>query len=349
MNHFKSIHDHELLDFGRKRQTKGEPFHLQTRFGESIVNGKYSQKLRTGQVPFAYFTPSIRDQILTVQRLPQAVLKITSFAKTKTGALRHLNYIARQGELTPEMPDGQKLHSDFDRRSLIDEWEALFFDESYNKQGKLISRNTLNLTLSSPTGSNRDAVLEAARDFLQKEFGEKHAYVFVRHNDTKNPHVHVMIAMRSFEGRKLDPRKHYLQKIRKEWAQALREKGIMVEASRRFERGLSGKSKNSKLVQARSKRHLIPDCDKHLAELIKQLQSGQLKPDQMIQAKVKGRKEVIRSRYETTAQFLESELKKIDDPNKIESYQKAIKSLREFSKGIFPRKREAENELSSSF
>ena len=100
--------------------------------------------------------------------------------------------------------------------------------------------------------------------------------------------------MRSIKGKKLDPRKKYLNHLRNFFAEKCRDNGIMVEASKRCERGLGGTSRKSAMVQMYNQRGAIPKSDFKLRD---RLENEGLTT---IEAQKK-RNENIRENYFTTA------------------------------------------------
>lgn len=104
------------------------------------------------------------------------------------------------------------------------------------------SRDTMHVCLSMRCDmSDADKVKDAAREFAKQTFSN-HEYVFVLHKDTDNPHVHLSVKMRGFNGRKLHVGMGDPQLWREHFAENLRKRGIDVEATSRFERGVTKKS-----------------------------------------------------------------------------------------------------------
>nr|WP_241390904.1 relaxase/mobilization nuclease domain-containing protein [Serratia proteamaculans] len=55
------------------------------------------------------------------------------------------------------------------------------------------TRDTTNVVLSMPKGTEAKAVKESARAFAKNNFGENYQYVFALHEDVDHPHVHISI------------------------------------------------------------------------------------------------------------------------------------------------------------
>ena len=191
---------------------------------------------------------------LASQNLPQAVLKISSYSHGKTKASAHLKYINRQGNLDVEDPGGNKITDPMELKELMDEW-AMDFDKRKN------SRDTVNIVLSAPKDSELGAVESSVRDFAQKTFGQTNDYLFAIHNDTDHPHGHLMVKMRGYDGSKLDPQKEDLRQWREQFAESLRDHGVMVDASPRLFRGVGRKGTKQNVHHIRE-RGETPKVDK---------------------------------------------------------------------------------------
>jgi len=101
----------------------------------------------------------------------------------------------------------------------VNEWAADFGENA-------CSRDTVHIVLSTPKGSDPDQVRDTVREFLAKELQSHHPYVFALHDDTDKPQVHVAVKMKGESGKKLDPRKANLDRMRKRFAEICRSKGI---------------------------------------------------------------------------------------------------------------------------
>lgn len=168
------------------------------------------------------------------KKYPQAVMKVISFAHDAKSVMDTLSYISREGDLELEDPMGFKLDAE-ETKERLEEW-AQDFDT-----WKKVSRESMHLTLSSPAGSDPDAVLEATRLFAREVF-PNHDYLLVRHDDTDHPHCHVVVKTRGWDLSKLNPGRKDLRDWREEYAHCLRDQGVNVEASSRLKRGLFGRS-----------------------------------------------------------------------------------------------------------
>ena len=167
-----------------------------------------------------------------VRKRPEVMVKITGFGKHKTGIKGHLSYISRNGELAVESSDGRLLKGMKELEALATKWSI------GSSRTRMNQRDTVNLVLSMPAGTNRDAVLKAAAQFADKTFRGKHDYVYVDHRDEKHAHVHLTVCMRGHDRRRLNPRKADLQQWREGFAEALRAQGVEASATPRRARGV---------------------------------------------------------------------------------------------------------------
>lgn len=172
---------------------------------------------------------------------PEVMVKIPTRGSSKSGlkaAASHLDYISRNGKLTLENQDGEKITGKADIKNLVlDQWGKLgIAPETKYKE-------TLNVVLSMPPETDPLAVKNAARDFAKEVF-KGHQYVFVEHTDEKHPHVHICVTMRDELGKKMNPRKNDLFQWRVKFAEKMREHGVDCAATKRQHRGVIQKGEN---------------------------------------------------------------------------------------------------------
>lgn len=182
-----------------------------------------------------------------IRKKPEVMVKISGFGKHRIGIQGNLDYISRNGELALETADGQLLEGKEEIKALAVAWA----NDSSRK--RLKQRDTMNLIVSMPAGTNRESVLNAAREFAAKTFKANHDYVFVDHRDEKHSHVHVTVRMRGHDGTRLNPRKADLQQWRDNFAESLKGQGIEAAASPRRARGIVLKPVKQAIQQMRER------------------------------------------------------------------------------------------------
>jgi len=180
--------------------------------------------------------------VRTLRRTPEVMVKVSGGAKSSAGALAHLKYIDRRGELELETDEGVKLKGRDSERSVVEDWEldvlaarsrSPYRGTAGRKPYKLLH----NIVLSMPAGTSPERLLAASRNFAREEFALKHRYLMVLHTDQQHPHVHLVVKAVSEEGRRLNIRKATLRGWRRDFATQLRAQGIAANATERAVRG----------------------------------------------------------------------------------------------------------------
>lgn len=167
------------------------------------------------------------------RKAPQVMVKISGAGKGAAKLRAHFDYISRNGKLTIETDDGQLVEGKSAVRDLADEWKYGLY--GIPEDGH--RRESLNIVLSMPPGTDRDAVRLAASDFARQQFGSSNPYAFVAHDDEKHPHVHLCVKVLGRDGTRLNPRKADLQMWREQFAESLRANGVDASATPRMARG----------------------------------------------------------------------------------------------------------------
>jgi hypothetical protein len=206
---------------------------------------------------------SISDRVRAAGQLPQAVLKVTSYGYGARGLRTALAYMSRDGELELQTDASEWLDGTPDQLAFAEDWSQTFDAKARNGRGKV--RDFMNVTASSPKGSDPDAVLRAAKDWAGRTFGTNHRYAYVRHDDTANPHVHFVVKLRGEDGKRLHMANGAAQAWRQSYAESLRAQGIEVDASPRWARGLGRKAEPQGAEHIR-RRGVVPGIDKWAAQ-----------------------------------------------------------------------------------
>lgn len=190
-----------------------------------------------------------------VERATEAMVKITGRVRDKAHLKSHFEYISRNCKVELENERGEVIAT---RERLLEEHKD--WSDDFGKP-RANERHTVNIVLSMPAGTEPEAVRRAARSFAKEKFGDTNQYVMaLQHpgNDpkSKQPHVHLTVKTRGYDGSRLDPKKADLQDWRETFAEKMREQGYNVEATPRRSRGVIEKGKR---FQIRS----IDDDKKH--------------------------------------------------------------------------------------
>lgn len=192
---------------------------------------------------------SLAEDLQTIARVtartPEVMVRISGKAKGGKHVEEHLRYITRNGELTAEDDSGRLVMG----RRMVKETAAAWMEGSgLNRRSN--SRDTVNIILSMPPGTDRDKLLDAARQFGREVFGAEHSYLLVRHDDTDHPHCHLTVRSLGLSGRRLNPRRDDLQAWRVAFAAACRQHGIAAEATPRRTRGVVRKPMKQAVLHA---------------------------------------------------------------------------------------------------
>lgn len=216
---------------------------------------------RVSRVRWPNDAARLREQLdRTVRRVPEVMVKITNKGGSRHGMAairRHLQYISRNGEVELEDQDGQIIVGRDALGDLAEQWR-------YGGRGipaESRHRETFNVLLSMPPGTDRQAVRDAARAFAKTLFAPNHPYVFAAHEDEAHPHVHLSVQARGRDGRRLNPRKADLQRWREVFAQQLREHGVDANATPRRTRGVTRHYPQQAVIHMRA-RGEIPEYDR---------------------------------------------------------------------------------------
>jgi len=178
----------------------------------------------------------------SVGRTPEAMVKVSGGATSCHGALAHLKYIERRGDLQIETDQGETVQGRAAERTLIADWDLdVVAAESRSpyrgKAGRKARKLVHNVVLSMPAGTPPAKLLAASREFAREEFALKHRYAMVLHTDQDHPHVHLVVKAVSEEGTRLNIRKATLRAWRRQFAARLRAHGVAANATERAVRG----------------------------------------------------------------------------------------------------------------
>jgi hypothetical protein len=174
------------------------------------------------------------------QRRPQAVLKITRYGHGGAKILAHIHYVQRHGKLALEDENGEQIEDPRALRRRVRLWTEQA-GATMAEPGTDVARKrrvTAHFILDAGKDADREALRKSVREFLAERFGKAgHEYLFARHDDTNQPHVHVVLNMMDGQGRRLHTSVAEVQRWREQFAEVARANGIEVDASRAWERG----------------------------------------------------------------------------------------------------------------
>ncbi|MBD3817789.1 MAG: hypothetical protein IE912_02585 [Brevundimonas diminuta] len=174
-----------------------------------------------------------------LRHAPEVMVKVTGSTRDGGHLMRHLDYISRNGKLTLEGPDGERLDGRAAVKVLAADWALEATLEPGGRKDRPLSRS---IVLSMPRGTDPVRLHHAARAFATEVFGDRFPYVFALHDEGGHPHVHLTVRALGSDEMRLNPRKADLEVWRQRFAQALRDRGVEAEASPRRARGVLHRS-----------------------------------------------------------------------------------------------------------
>ena len=201
---------------------------------------------RNGRGERIQLTPAQSRMVArTAARTPEVMVKVLSSGAASAKAVqRHIDYVARKGEVELHTDDGELLHGNGSAASLTEDWnldleEAGATNTLGSQKRKSPPRLAHKLMFSMPPGTRPEKVLSAVQNFCREEFALKHRYVMALHTDEPHPHVHVIVKSIGDDGRRLNIKKAHLKEWRLKFAAHLRELGVAANATPRLFRGQS--------------------------------------------------------------------------------------------------------------
>jgi hypothetical protein len=192
----------------------------------------------------------------TVGRTPEVVVKVLPKDSNNAGSIqKHIDYIARRGDLELEADDGSRMQGKGVGEELLEDWDLDLEthrreSEFAKTRGRAAPKLVHKLMFSMPPGTPPQGVLAAVRNFAREEFARKHRYTLVLHTDERHPHVHLVVKAVSERGIRLNVRKATLREWRREFARHLRDQGIAANATARAVRGESRTHKTDGIYRA---------------------------------------------------------------------------------------------------
>lgn len=240
------------------------------------------------------------------RRRPEVMVKVTGSARGFRSLKEHLAYITRNGKIVAEREGGELIAGAAHVREVAEEWWAEC-GRGRQVQATERARDTINLILSMPPGTDPHAVADAARVFAQKTFGGQYDYLLAHHNrgsDPKrpeNPHAHLTIKTRGHHGQRLNRHKGDLQNWREAFAVELRARKIEAEATPRRARGVVRKGQRQAIRHLDARRASRVTQWK-LQQAIKTVAAGKNEPDTALWAKAaQERQRKVRRAWNTLA------------------------------------------------
>ncbi len=173
-----------------------------------------------------------------LRKTPEVMVKITSNAKDMKALKRMVDYIARldsasanSGKEVLEIEDeqGNVFIGPDAREDALSTWQGIPKSDGSR-------REAFHIVFTMPEGTPPHPVREAVKELAEVEF-QRFQYLFTRHDDTPQPHVHLVVNANPIRGkRRLSPGRKDLQRWRETFAENLRGHGVEANATPRAAR-----------------------------------------------------------------------------------------------------------------
>ncbi len=161
----------------------------------------------------------------------EVVVRVGPVVGSKAGLGKALAYITHHGHSRAVDQDGQPVTGPEEVRAVSEEWAVandLFQNHPSDTQA-------VPIVLSMPAGADRDGVEQAARAWAEKAL-RGFDWVAASHDDTDNPHVHVLVRSVGIEGNRFRAGPPEIRAWRESFADELRARGIEATATARQHR-----------------------------------------------------------------------------------------------------------------
>ena len=168
----------------------------------------------------------------------EVVIRVTGSSCDFNRLKAHLRYISRNGEL--EVFDKDEMRSYQGKESF--ESIAQSFNEYYEIKSKKElecddikpKREALHIVFSMKHYHNAttEQIKKASINAIKQMYPHNH-FVIAMHNDTDNPHCHLVLKMMGDDGVRINPNKAYLANMRELFARELRYMGVDAKATRK--------------------------------------------------------------------------------------------------------------------
>ena len=106
-----------------------------------------------------------------VDRVPEVMVKITGNCKGSEHMKSHIEYISRNGKLEIETDQGEILRGKSDINAICNQWKGIQGLRNEN------TRDTTNIILSMPKGTQPVLVKDAVRAFAKHQFGQNYVSI----------------------------------------------------------------------------------------------------------------------------------------------------------------------------
>ncbi|MBB1585119.1 MobP1 family relaxase [Serratia sp. OS31] len=204
---------------------------------ERAAKNPLAHKARNGG---ATYKKSVKQRAAAKGASREVMVKITGNAKTARGIKNSINYISRDADLKLRDDEGREYEGDKD---VVDAYDYMVSPEDRTRldddKNPHISHNMMFNTNSS-VGVSQEDMLDAVQKAIKEKYPDNR-FVMAYHQDTDNPHVHVVMRIPDNAGNRINIRKSDLRDLRAGFAQKLQGKGYDVKATHKHDFALKNK------------------------------------------------------------------------------------------------------------
>lgn len=180
----------------------------------------------------------------------EVIVKITGGARSKKGIKGAVYYISKEGQLEIIDSNGITYKTKEEIESAVYLMQENVPTHVQQKKEEKLTQNII-FSASNMVGVKKEDMLKTAALTLKEKYPHNY-FVMSYHDDTENPHVHVVLNIHKDTGERINIRKKDLRNIRKSFCKNLINFGYDVKATRKYgqkpeayEELLSPKSKNT--------------------------------------------------------------------------------------------------------
>lgn len=186
------------------------------------------------------YQKGVKQRIASKGASREVMVKITGNAKTAKGIKNSINYISRDADLKLRDDEGREYDGGKDMSDaydyMISPEDRLRIDDDKNPN---ISHNMM-FNTNAVVGVSQEDMLDSVQSVIKEKYPDNR-FIMAYHNDTDNPHVHVVLRIPDNSGVRINIRKADLRDLRSGFAHKLQEKGYNVKATHKHDFSLKHK------------------------------------------------------------------------------------------------------------
>ncbi|MDT3268721.1 MobP1 family relaxase [Pseudomonas amygdali pv. morsprunorum] len=187
-----------------------------------------------------------------IRRLPskEMMVKITGSASTAGGIKNAIDYMSHEGELNLYDDEGNEWNGKegiSELKEYIVNSGAIVPTAKADEDVSKLKKQTLNIVFSPPPSEkvSRQHLFDTVRETLKESYPDN-AFVMAYHDNTKKPHVHVVLKVSNKSGQRIDIRKKDIRQLRTSMSLKLQGLGYNVKATHKRDFKLDQESERTR-------------------------------------------------------------------------------------------------------